>query len=395
MIPGPIEVSDGVAAAAANRPPSHVSPAFIEAFGAALEAMRVVWRARADAQPFVVAGSGTLAMESAATNVVDPGDRVLVVNSGYFSDRMVEMLTRRGATVSEVIAPAGSAPRPTEVREAVQRAEAAGRPFKALFATHVDTSTGVRVDAEGLCAVAREHGLLSVFDGVCATAGERFEMAAWGADVYLSASQKALGAPPGLAVWVASARALAARDALTVPPPMVLDWHHWLPIVRAYEARNGSYFATPATTLVLALKAGLDDVLGLDPNLQRAVAMQIDAHARAAAGMRAAWEALGLRRLPREPEIAANTLSALYYPEGADASLVKGIAAHGVIVAGGLHPDLKTRYFRVGHMGVVVHRPEALERTVRAVGLAMRDAGLDADVDGAVAALRERLTPAG
>ena len=79
-----------------------------------------------------------------------------------------------------------------------------GTRFKALFATHVDTSTGVRVDPEPLCRLAREAGILAVFDGVCATAGERFEMAAWGADLYFTASQKAIGLPPGLALMVAS-----------------------------------------------------------------------------------------------------------------------------------------------------------------------------------------------
>ena len=75
----------------------------------------------------------------------------------------------------------------------------------------MDTSTGVRVDPEPLCRLAREAGALAVFDGVCATAGERFEMAAWGADLYFTGSQKAIGLPPGLALMVAGERALAAR----------------------------------------------------------------------------------------------------------------------------------------------------------------------------------------
>ena len=110
MIPGPIEISPTVQEAYSVAPPSHLAPHVIEAFGKSLELMREFWCAGADAQPFVVAGSGTLAMEMAAANVVDPGEHVLVVNTGYFSDRMAEMLRRRGAVITEVAAELGDAP---------------------------------------------------------------------------------------------------------------------------------------------------------------------------------------------------------------------------------------------------------------------------------------------
>ncbi len=81
-------------------------------------------------------------MEVAAANLIEPGDRALVVGTGYFSERMAEILRRYGAEVTEVTAPAGEAPALEQIREALQQKG----PFKALFATHVDTSTGVRVD---------------------------------------------------------------------------------------------------------------------------------------------------------------------------------------------------------------------------------------------------------
>ena len=87
MIPGPIEVSDGVRDAAAEAPRSHVAPDLVEAMGASLQAMRHVWRAGEDAQPFILAGSGSLAMDMATWNVIEPGERVVVVNTGFFSDR--------------------------------------------------------------------------------------------------------------------------------------------------------------------------------------------------------------------------------------------------------------------------------------------------------------------
>ena len=149
-------------------------------------------------------------MEMAAANLIEPGDRALVVDTGYFSepDGGDPAPQRRRGDRGGGAGGRGAAAR----ARSGQRSRVAGtRPFKALFATHVDTSTGVRVDPEPLCRLAREAGALAVFDGVCATAGERFEMAGWGADLYFTGSQKALGVPPGLALLVAGERALAAR----------------------------------------------------------------------------------------------------------------------------------------------------------------------------------------
>lgn len=378
MVPGPVEVSPAVLAAAASPPPGHVAPRLIESFGRSLEMLREVWQADAASQPFVVAGSGTLAMEMAAANLLQPGEAALVVGTGYFSDRMAEILRRHGAEVALVQAPVGAAPAVDEVREVLDRQG----PFKALFATHVDTSTGVRVDPEPLCRLARESGVLSVFDGVCATGGEPFAMEEWGADVYFTGSQKALGLPPGLAVLVASERALTTRALRQAPPPpLFLDWDSWLPIHRAYEERRPSYFATPATSLILALEAGLGEILA------HGVEARVEAHARAAAGMRAAWSALGLRQVPHSAAETANTLSVLLYPDGVDAGLLPRIAARGVVVAGGLHPAIRTTSFRIGHMGYAITRPDYLRRTVEAVADALRDAGVPVDREAALAAL--------
>ena len=381
MIPGPVEISPAVATAFAAPPPSHVSPGLIEAFGTSLERMREVWRATPDSRPLVVGGGGTVAMDSAVANLIEPGDRALVVKTGYFSDRMAEMLRRAGAEVTAIGAEPGDAPAPAAVAEVLDDLRREG-PVKALFATHVDTSTGVRIDPEPLARLARAAGALSVFDGVCATAGERFEMAAWDADLYLTGSQKALGLPAGLALLVAGERAVAARAARRAgPPPMYLDWDQWLPIMAAYEARRPSYFSTPATNLILALEAGLGEIVA------EGIEARVERHRRAARALRAAWRTLGLEPLPVREELAANTLSALYFPPGAGPSLVGRIRDHGVLVAGGLLPALKDRYFRIGHMGYAVTRPEMLRRTVAAVADALRDEGLSVDREEALAAL--------
>lgn len=376
MIPGPIEVSPTVQKAFAVPPPSHVAPAVLEAFGSSLEKMRTIWKASADSQPFVVAGSGTFGMEMAATNIVEPGDAVVVVNTGYFSDRMANMLERRGALVTHARAPElGAVPSDDVIRSAVEDV----RP-KVVFATHVDTSTGVRIDAETVCAIAKDVDAMTVFDGVCATAAEAFEMEEWGADIYLTGSQKAVGLPPGLALLVASSRAMAARNDLGAAPPMSMDFHQWQPIMEAYEARKPSYFATPATNLIMALDAGLGEIVdeGADAVVER--------HRRVADGCRRAWSALGLTLVPRTDSIAANTLSAIRYPDGVDSALLAKIKKRGVIVAGGLHPDMKTEYFRVGHMGYVTTRPEMMEATVRAVAESLAESNPDVDPEAAIAA---------
>jgi alanine-glyoxylate transaminase / serine-glyoxylate transaminase / serine-pyruvate transaminase len=381
MIPGPVELSPGVLAAASVPPPGHTSPRLIEAFGRSIERMREVWRSGPSGQPFILAGSGTLAMEVAAANLVEPGDKALVVVTGYFSERMTAILRRYGAEVTEVTAPVGEVPATSEIREILQRKG----PFKALFATHVDTSTGVRVPPEPLCRLAREAGVLSVFDGVCATAGERFDMADWGADLYFTASQKAIGLPPGLALIVAGERALAARASRKAPAPLYLDWESWLPIHRAYEERKPSYFATPATTLVMALETGLGEIL------ENGIEARIETQGRAAAALRAAWKTLGLRFVPKTEEVTGNTLSVLLFPEGVDVSLLPRIAARGVTVAGGLHPAVKATSFRLGHMGYTATRPDYLRKAVEAVAGALQESGARVDPEAAVAALESGL----
>ncbi|MEO1335138.1 MAG: aminotransferase class V-fold PLP-dependent enzyme, partial [Myxococcota bacterium] len=162
MIPGPIEVSPAVRAAHDGPPPGHLAPTLIEAYGHSLALMRKVWDAPKNAQPFMVAGSGTLAMDMAAANMVRAGDRMLVVGTGYFSHRMEEILRRYGADVALIDAPPGEAVLLTEVEAALEREKP-----KAVFVTHVDTSTGVRMNAQAVAKLANAAGAMTVVDGVC------------------------------------------------------------------------------------------------------------------------------------------------------------------------------------------------------------------------------------
>jgi alanine-glyoxylate transaminase/serine-glyoxylate transaminase/serine-pyruvate transaminase len=283
-------------------------------------------------------------MDMAATNLIEPGDRALVVNTGYFSDRFARILRRCGAEVTEVRAPCpGDIPQPADVRR-----EAHTKPFRVMTITHVDTSTAVRPDVKSLAAIGRDIGALVVVDGVCSVGGEILRQDEWGVDLTLTASQKALGVPPGLALLVAGPRALERFRTRKSPPGSVYsDWNEWLPIMEAYEQRKPSYFATPAVNLIWALNISLQQIL--DEGMEARFARHRDlSHA-----FKAAMDALGLRQVPVTPSIAADTLTGLYYPEGLDSSVLGRISEAGVIVAGGLHPDIRSRSFRVGHMGAV------------------------------------------
>ena len=170
----------------------------------------------------------------------------------------------------------------------------------------------------------------------------------WGIDMALTASQKAIGVPPGLALVVAGRRAMDAFQKRTRPVGSVYsDWSEWLPIMQAYEGRKPSYFATPAVNLIWALNVSLKEILaeGMDARFAR--------HRALSAAFKAGIQAIGLRQLPVRPDVQASTLSAVYYPDGVDKSLVKSVDDAGVIIAGGLHPALRDKYFRVGHMGAL------------------------------------------
>jgi len=343
MIPGPIEFEPEVLQALGAPTTSHVAPDFIEAFGRALEAMRTVWRSP-EGQPFAVAGSGTFAMELAVASLVEPGDRALVLSTGVFGDRFEDLLGRHGADVTLLRAPLGRA-----VDLNAVEAELRSGSYKLLTVTHVDTSTAVRMPIEEVGALARQHGTLCIVDGVCSVAGEVIEQDEWGLDVVLTASQKAVGVPPGLALMVAGPRAMEAFAARHAPVrSYYADWAKWLPIMQAYESRTASYFGTPAVNLMAALDVSLRRIReeGMPARWAR--------HARLAAAFRAGADALGLGFVAEDADHRANTLTACRYPDGVSGSdFLPAVNAAGVILAGGLHPQIKADYFRVGHMGAV------------------------------------------
>ena len=380
MIPGPVEFTPEVLQAMGWPTTSHVAPNFIGVFGQALERLRQVFLCPGG-QPFVIAGTGTLAMDIAAANLVEPGDRALVVNTGYFGDRFAAILERYGAAVTQVCAPnVGDAPTLADVEAALKRDR-----YKLMTVTHVDTSTAVRTEVKGLAALGRAHEVLVVVDGVCAVAGEEMRQDDWGIDLALTASQKAIGVPPGLALVLAGPRALDAFRRRQAPVGnYYADWTNWLPIMEAYEARRPAYFGTPPVNLIYALNVSLGQILaeGLDARFAR--------HRRLSDAMKAAVAALGLKQVPVSPDKAANTMTAPYFPDGVDASVLGHIGAAGVLLAGGLYPAIRTRYFRIGHMGAVT--ASDVLSTVGAIETGLAKVGYKFEVGAGLATAQKILT---
>jgi alanine-glyoxylate transaminase/serine-glyoxylate transaminase/serine-pyruvate transaminase len=195
-------------------------------------------------------------------------------------------------------------------------------------------------------------------------------MSTWGVDVVLTASQKAVGVPPGLALFVAGPRALRRFEARKAPVMnYYADWANWLPVMQAYEGRKPGYFATPAVNLVFALNVSLGQVLteGIDPRVQR--------HKALSDACKAGVRALGLGQVPASPEMAAHAMTAPRFPQGVNgAQFLTRAAQAGVVLAGGLHPQIRSEYFRIGHMGAV--RMADILAALSAIELALTEQGI-------------------
>jgi alanine-glyoxylate transaminase/serine-glyoxylate transaminase/serine-pyruvate transaminase len=343
MIPGPIEFEPKVLAAMGEPTTSHLAPAFIEAFGQSLQNLRQVFESPTG-QPLVLAGSGTLAMDTAGANLIEPGDKALVVDTGYFSERFAIILERYGAQVTRISTSPGDRPSLEQVKSALEAGS-----FKLMTITHVDTSTAVIAEVRELATLGRKYGVLVIVDGVCSVAGEELKMDDWGVDLTLTASQKAIGVPPGLALLMIGPRALDAFQKRTTPVlNYYADWSNWLPVMQAYEARKTSYFGTPPVNLIFALDVSLGQILA--EGMPRRIARHIAISQACKAGI----QALGFSQVPLRMEYAAHTLTAPRYPIGVNGSQFLGLVLRsGVTLAGGLMPTIRNEYFRIGHMGAV------------------------------------------
>jgi alanine-glyoxylate transaminase/serine-glyoxylate transaminase/serine-pyruvate transaminase len=361
MIPGPTAIAAEVLAAGARPVLSHSDPLMRSFVAESLARLRSLFDAPTS-QPIIMAGSGTLAMDVGLANLVEPGDRVLILESGVFAGRFNQIAKRNGAEVRIESAPLGRGIDLDQVRRAIESFQP-----KVVTITHVDTSTGVRLDVESIARMAREHDALVLVDGVCSIGGEYFHGDEWGVDVAFTASQKAIGAPPGLAIVTVGERGRAARDnRKTEFPGYFTDIANWLPVMESYEGGAPGYFGTPAVTLLANLHTALEQ-LAAEPMPAR-----VARHAWIARAFKAGVAAIGLENVAA-PEDNANTLTVVRNPEGVGDELVDAVRVEGVTIARAIHPELRGRSFRVGHMGVcgpseILTTLGALERALHRLG---------------------------
>ncbi|KAJ3213832.1 hypothetical protein HK099_007169, partial [Clydaea vesicula] len=376
MIPGPVEIDPLVQNSMSTAATSHIDPTFIETFGKAIELTRKVFLAPTG-QPFILAGSGTLTWDMTAANLIEPGDKVLVVNTGIFGDWFAECIEVYGGKCTSLRAEFGDRPSFDAITEALKNEVKTGTPFKMITLTHVDTSTSVLVDVEKVSAIVKKESpnTLIAVDGVCSIGAEILRQEEWGVDVAMTASQKALGVPPGLAVMVVSQRALKVAAERKSPPAIYFgSFKKWLPIMAKYEARQVSYFATPPVQLIIALKTSLEQLLASPGGIEG----RFKKHAEISEKVKSFVKDLGLKIVPVSNEVAAHSLTAIYFPKGFTApQVLPKVVARGVVLAGGLHPKFAAEYFRVGHMNISAcdDHLKHIDTTLNAIKDALTEAG--------------------
>jgi len=331
-------------------------PEFVKDFKEVIEDLKVLLRTKGEV--FVVAGTGTMAMEMAISNTLKKGDNLLIISHGYFGDRFIELCERKGIHTDVMSSEWGKTVPVEDIEKKLHE-----KNYKAVTVTHVDTSTGVCAPVAEIGEVLKKFDdTLFILDGVCATMAEPEYMDEMGIDVLLTGSQKAFGVPPGLGIVWAGPRAMERRKTLGTIPEYYVDFDKWLPIMKD----PSNYFATPAVNMVWALKEAVRIIK------EEGVENRYARHKKIAKAMRAALESMGMTILA-EPGCRAVTLSNLIYPEGInDAEFRSTLYKEGVVVAGGLGA-YAGKMFRLGHMGNVdmhdlVAVIAAIERTLYKIG---------------------------
>ncbi|MEM3851420.1 MAG: alanine--glyoxylate aminotransferase family protein [Methanomassiliicoccales archaeon] len=324
------------------------SPETILATQTALLGLRTICGASDRMLPVLIPGSGTSAMES-ITTLLRKGDRVLVLSNGVFGNRWRSIFQRYPVQVDVIEAEPGE----TVVEEVLQ-----GRTgYRMVCMTHVETSTGVRADIRKLSRRAREVCEIVVVDAVASAGGEKIEMDDWGIDVLVTASQKGLGASPGLGIVLLREELLETADNLA---PFYNNLKNWGEVSKAMINVERKYFATPPIQTVLSLSRSVR--LTLEEGMEK----RIERHRRVAELIRKGVEELNMSIVASE-HCRSNTVTAVRL-QHAD-SFVEACMKHGVEIATGVHPALAGRYFRVGHMGWITeeHASTFLEVAAKAL----------------------------
>jgi aspartate aminotransferase-like enzyme len=372
MDPGPVQVTSSVREAAARPMVSHRSPEFEAAHAQCQRGIAEAFGT--DSDPVLVNGNGWMGVETAMAGVLNPDDEVVTVQTGKFGTENGDIAERYAASVRRIDAEWGAPVDLDAVRDELERGA------DAVTIAQGETSTGIVNPVREVASIAAEHDVLTFIDGVSSIGGETFAFDDWGVDVAVTASQKALGGPPGVSAVALSDRARERTDAENCPASLSLA---------AYldeMERN----QTPSTAPVPAYYSLAEAV---EPLVEHGLDARIERCHRLATGLRAGVDALGLEPYadPVGPSKLSNTVQAVALPEGvAERDVLDGLAERGISVRGGLG-RLEGEMLRIATMGSEIDGDDV----VRAVGalaetLADLDAA-DATPEAAQSAAREAL----
>lgn len=357
LAPGPTPVPPEVLLAMAQPVLHHRTPEFEALFAQARRGLQWLFQTRREI--LILAASGTGAMEGAVVNACSPGDRVLVIRGGKFGERWAEICQAYGLSVIPVEVPYGKAVDPLDVAAALRKEPG----IAAVFATHSETSTGVLHDLEAIAAIVRQTPALLVVDAITSLGVVDLPTDAWGVDVVVAGSQKAMMLPPGLAFACLSDLAWAAAERARLP-----RYYFNFLVERKIQAKHQTAW-TPAISLIAGLKVALDllQAEGLPAIFAR--------HERLARATRAAVTALGLELFAERPSPA---VTAVKVPEGVDGGAIVRVLrdTHGISIAGG-QGSMKGKIFRIATLGYadaydVLTGIAALEFTLAELGYPVR-----------------------
>jgi len=376
MTAGPTPIPPAVSEAMAQPMLYHRAPAFIEVYARCLEGLRLVFQTENDVLCFAASGSG--GMESAAANLVKPGEPALVASCGKFGERWVELCDAFGARTVHLDAGWGNKVEPAELERQLRET-----PAKVVFTTLSETSTGVVNDIQALTQVAHDAGALIAVDAVSGLGAVPIPQDEWGVDVVVAGSQKALMCPPGLGFASANDAALEFAAGAGAHR-YYFDWQR---TVKGQRKDPPDSPFTPAVTLFLGLDVALRliEEEGLEQVFER--------HRLLGRAARAAVRALDLELFGPEDE-NANVVTAIKLPEGIDGATVPKLMRdrYGVTIAGG-QGHLKGRIARIAHCGYF--GAFDILTTFAAFEMALRDAGHEVELGTGVGAAQAVFLEAG
>ena len=370
QIPGPTNVPDRVLRAMDNPVIDHRGAEFAELGKEVLEGLRPLFGAAGPVILYSASGSG--AIEASLVNTLSPGDRVLIFETGHFSDLWRQIAERLGLQVEYFPGDCrrGASPADVETRLAADQ----DHTFKAVVVVHNETSTGATSRMSEIRRAMNQvrHPALLIVDAISSLASIDYRHDEWQVDVTVGGSQKGLMVPPGLSFNALSEKALAANKNARLARSY-WDWQEMLK-----HNRDGFFPYTPATNLLYGLREALRMLReeGLPHVFQR--------HSRHAEATRAAVRAWGLEVVCAEPREYSSSLTAAFMPQGHDADHLRRVILENfdMSLGAGLS-KLKGRAFRIGHLGsfndlMLAGTLSGIEMGLRLAGVPHRDGGVAA-----------------